>query len=168
LSRQDLGRLFRAHRHELQTYLTERLRDRDAAADLTQETFLRFAEQASGAAVTYDRSYLYRTAHNLSIDHVRRVIRHRTAAAAPEDLAQIAEDVPDPEQVAGARQRLDRLRAAVAALPERTRQVFVLHRIDELTYAETAARLGISESSVQKHLAKALQEILRRMRAGER
>jgi RNA polymerase sigma factor (sigma-70 family) len=159
----DLAGLFRAHRRELQAYLTERLRDGDVAADLTQETFLRFAEQGGGVAVN-DRAYLYRTAQNLFIDHARRVRRHRTEATALEDLAEIPEDVPDPEQVAGAREGLDRLREAVADLPVRTRQVFVLHRIEELTYSETAARLGISESSVQKHLAKALHHIMRRVR----
>ena len=41
----DLKRLFLAHRREIQAYLTERLRDADLAADLTQETFLRYAEQ---------------------------------------------------------------------------------------------------------------------------
>jgi RNA polymerase sigma factor (sigma-70 family) len=63
------------------------------------------------------------------------------------------------------RERLDRLRSVIQELPERTRQVFVLHRIEELTYGEVAARLGISESSVQKHLAKALQYVVQRLRS---
>lgn len=159
----DLRRLFLAHRRELQAYLTERLRDRDAAADLTQETFLRFAEQhAQAAVVVHDRSYLYRTARNLAIDHVRRGDRQRTESSANDDLADIPEDFPAVDRVVDARRRLDRLRAAVLELPERTRQIFVLHRIDGLTYGEVAARLGISESSVQKHLAKALRHVMRR------
>jgi RNA polymerase sigma-70 factor (ECF subfamily) len=158
----DLKRLFLAHRREVQAYLTRRLRDREVAADLTQETFLRFAEQGGQTAIVDGRSYLYRTARNLAIDHVRRAGRHKTDAVAHDDLAGIPEDRPGPERIIEGRQRLDRLRSIVEELPARTRQVFVLHRIQELTYGEVAERLGISESSVQKHLAMALQHVLQR------
>jgi len=156
----DLKQLFLAHRRELQAYLTRRLRDREIAADLTQETFLRFAEQGSRTTVVDDRSYLYRTATNLAIDHVRRIGRHRTDPTPYGDLAGIPEDQPGPEQIVDGRQRLNRLRAIVGKMPERTRQVFVLYRIEGLTYGEVAGRLGISVSSVQKHLAIALQHVL--------
>lgn len=158
----DLKRLFLEHRRELQTYLTRHLRDREIAADLTQETFLRFAEQGSRTTIVDDRSYLYRTAKNLAIDHVRRISRQRTDATTHDDLADIPEDRPDSEQILAGRQRLDRLRAVIEELPTRTRQVFVLNRIEGLTYSEVARRLGISVSSVQKDLTSALQHVLRR------
>ncbi|TAJ84774.1 RNA polymerase sigma factor [Reyranella sp.] len=158
----DLKRLFLAHRRELQTYLNRRLRDREMAADLTQETFLRFAEQGSRTTIVDDRSYLYRTARNLAIDHVRRIGRHRTDSTTHDDLADLPENLPGPEQIVDGRQRLDRLRTIVEGLPKRTRQVFVLNRIEGLTYSEIAGRLGISISSVQKHLASALQHVLQR------
>lgn len=158
--------LFLAHRRELQAYLTNKLKDAETAADLTQEAFLRYAEQntADGANVAHGRSYLYRTAHNLAIDHVRQKARQKTDASAHDDMADIADDQPTQEEQADARQKLDRLRAAVAELPERTRQIFVLNRIEGLSYAETAERLGISESSVQKHLARALLHVTQRLR----
>ena len=164
LKGKDLKRLFVAHRRELQAYLTVRLRDREMAADLTQETFLRFAEQGARSAVLHDRSYLYRTAQNLAIDHLRRANRHRTDSVAHEAIAEIPADLPGPEEITAGRERLDCLRAAIQELPERTRQIFVLHRLEELTYDQVADRLGISESSVQKHLAKALQHVMRRLK----
>jgi RNA polymerase sigma factor (sigma-70 family) len=164
LTGKDLRRLFLVHQRELSAYLSEKLRDRETAADLTQETFLRFAEQGGGAAILHDRSYLYRTAHNLAVDHVRQGERRRTDTTAHDDMADIAEDRPSLEDVIDARQRLSHLRAVVAELPQRTRQVFVLHRIEELTYGEVAARLGISESSVQKHLARALRHVMQRIK----
>ncbi len=160
----DLKSLFLAHRGELRAYLTGKLRNADLAADLTQEAFLRFAEQGPGAAILNDRSYLYRTAHNLAVDHLRQEERQRTDSLAHEDMADIAEEAPSPEASVEARRRLDLLRRTVGELPSRTRQVFVLNRIEGLTYPQTAQRLGISESSVQKHLAKALHHVMRRLK----
>jgi RNA polymerase sigma factor (sigma-70 family) len=161
----DLRRLFLIHQNELHAYLTRRLRDRDLASDLAQDIFIRLAERGPQRAVADDRSYLYRTARNLAIDHVRRVNRRRTDVTEHDDLADIPDHLPNAEEVMDTRERLDRLRPVIQELPERTRQVFVLHRIEELTYGEVAARLGISESSVQKHLAKALQYVVQRLRS---
>ncbi|MEZ2127591.1 MULTISPECIES: RNA polymerase sigma factor [unclassified Sinorhizobium] len=157
--------LFLAHRRELQAYLTKKLRDSDAAADLTQETFLRYAELGSsaGATVSNERSYLYRMAHNLAVDHARQRLRRKTDVTSDEDLTHIADDRPTLEDETDARQRLERLRQIVDELPELTRTIFILNRIDGLTYSQVAANLGISDSSVQKHLAKALLHVTRRL-----
>jgi RNA polymerase sigma factor, sigma-70 family len=163
----DIRRLFLAHRRELQAYLTRKLRDAETAADLTQETFLRFAEHKGGqaAAIVHERSYLYRTAHNLAVDHVRKQRREQTDCVANDDLTEIADDRPSQEQAAAGQSELDRVRAALLELPERTRQVFALARIEGLTYREVAERLEISDSSVQKHLAKAIKHVMQRLRS---
>ncbi|NTF44310.1 RNA polymerase sigma factor [Rhizobium rhizogenes] len=157
--------LFLAHRRELQAYLTRKLRDADTAADLTQETFLRYAELGSptGATIANERSYLYRTAHNLAVDHVRQRQRRKTDATSADDLASIADDRPTLEEEADGRQRLERLHEIVNELPELTRSIFTLNRMDGLTYAQVAIRLGISDSSVQKHLSRALSHITARL-----
>lgn len=159
-----LKRLFLTHFRELQAYLTERLRDPEVAADLTQETFLRYAERGGDAAIVHERSYLYRTAHNLAVDHIRQNASRRTDALAPEDMAHVPDEGPSVEAAASARQELERLRALIGDLPERTRRIFVLNRIEGLTYAQVARRMGISESSVQKHLAAALRHVMRHSR----
>lgn len=164
MAEKTLKGLFLAHRRELQIYLAEKLRDPETAADLTQETFLRYAEQGGGAAIAHDRSYLYRTARNLAIDHVRQTARRRTTTSSHEDMEHIRDDRPSLEDATDARQKLARLRDAIDELPERTQRIFTLARVDGLTYAEVADRLGISESSVQKHLAKALHHVMQRVR----
>lgn len=163
----DIKDLFLAHRYELQVYLTRKLGNPETAADLTQETFLRFAEYQSGnpaALVTHKRSYLYRMAHNLAVDHVRREKRERTDAVSDRELITLPDDVPSPERVVGGYDELTIVRNALLDLPERTRQVFALARIEGLTYHEVAEVLGISDSSVQKHLAKATKHVMRRLR----
>ena len=166
----DIKRLFLAHRRELQAYLTRKLGgDRDIAADLTQETFLRFAQQRSGhpaKAIAHERSYLYRTAHNLAVDHMVRESQDKTDAIPQGELVAIPDDTPSPEQATLQRNRLALVRAALLELPERTRQVFALARLEGLTYREVATRLEISDSSVQKHLAKATEHVMQRLRDG--
>lgn len=158
--------LFLAHRQELHAYLTNKLKDAETAADLTQEAFLRYAERksASDTNVTHDRSYLYRTAHNLAVDHVRQKTRQKTDSSTHDDMGGIADDQPTQEDQADARQKINQLQAVIDELPERTRQIFILNKIEGLSYTETAEQLGISESSVQKHLAKALLNVMQRLR----
>lgn len=166
MTNRTLKGLFLAHRRELLAYLTSRLRDPDVAADLTQEAFLRLAEQneKGSSSVEYARSYLYRTAHNLAIDHVRQKVRRKTDATPNDDMLDVADDRPSQEEATHSRQKLERLALIVKELPERTREVFVLNRVEGLNYAQTAECLGISESAVQKHLAKALLYVTQKMR----
>lgn len=167
MATRDLKGLFLAHRRELHAFLTRKLRDADIAADLTQETFLRLAEFREGnpaVAIAHERSYLYRTAHNLAVDHLRREGRARTEPVADHEIAEIPGDAPLPEQIVSGRDELGRIRKALLELPERTRQVFALARIEGLIYQDVADRLGISTSSVQKHLARATRHVMLRLR----
>jgi RNA polymerase sigma-70 factor (ECF subfamily) len=164
----DIKGLFLDHQRELQVFLTRKLRDAETAADLTQETFLRFAEHGQGgsaAAVTHARSYLYRTAHNLAVDHVRQQKREQTDVCPGDALAGIADESPLADRIVDGRSDLDRARQALLELPERTRQVFALTRLEGLTYRDVALRLEISDSSVQKHLAKAIAHVMQRLRS---
>ncbi len=167
MASKNIKELFLAYRHELQVYLTRKLHDADIAADLTQETFLKFAEYNRGnpaAVISHERSYLYRTAHNLAVDHIRKRQRERTDPTEAAALDAVADDTPLPDRQAGGRGDLAKVRAALDALPERTRRVFELTRVEGLTYRETAERLGISDSSVQKHLARAVKHVMQNLR----
>lgn len=167
MSGKDIRTLFLAHRQELQAYLAHKVRNGETAAELAQEVFLRFAEQgpAAQAAIAHPRSYLYRTAHNLAVDHIRRERLGRLDHLPDETVAGIPDERPSPERIAGSRSDVAAAREALLELPERTRQVFAMTRIDGLTYADVAKRLQISPSSVQKHLAQAVRHVMMRMRS---
>ncbi|WP_279525608.1 RNA polymerase sigma factor, partial [Pseudomonas aeruginosa] len=78
LAEQDLKALFLRHARQLQSYLLRKTRDPHLAADLAQESFLRLAEQRHKEPIEHVDAYLYRTAHNLTIDHYRQERRRRT------------------------------------------------------------------------------------------
>jgi RNA polymerase sigma-70 factor (ECF subfamily) len=164
LADKALTRLYAAHRRGIRAYLNNRLGNTAIADDLTQETFLRMVEGGGASIATNGRAWLYRTAHNLAVDHRRQETRRRTDAVDTAHLSAIPDETPAQDEAVAAREELDRLRDVLEELPERTQQVFVAVRIDGLTYSEAADSLGISDSSVQKHLSSAVHHVMQRMK----
>lgn len=148
--------LFRQYQRQLIHYLRRVVSDEDTAADLAQETYLRLASVPAAQRISYPRAFLFRTALNLAFDYVRRRKTQR-ALASPGNLAATLPTPQDsPEQAVFDRQRLALFRQTLEALPPRCREVFILHKVKGLSYAEIAARLGVSQSAVEKHLMRAL------------
>ncbi len=67
--------------------------------------------------------------------------------------------VADPERHVIGAQRLKRVMAAIDAMPPKRREVFLLHRVDDLTYAQIARRLDVSIKTVEKHFALAMRQL---------
>lgn len=161
--RPNLSIAFAAHGSELRRYLGRCLGDPHMASDLVQDAFVNVLERPD-IRIHDIRAYLYCIARNLLLNHQKQEARRRTQACPPEALAEIAADQPTPEEAVDSRLQLARIDALVRELPPRTQQIFVLNRIDGLTHAEVAGRLGVSESAVQKHLATAIAHMTRRLR----
>lgn len=159
----DLKIAFHTHGPELRNYLRGRLGDTHLASDLVQDTFLRVIERPE-TRIQDVRAYLYTIARNLLLNHRKQESRRRTDSVPHEWLGDIAADAPTPEEAADARLQLERLQRFIRELPARTQQIFVLNRVDGLTQPEVARALSISESSVQKHLAMAIQHVTQRLR----
>lgn len=141
---------------ELVAFLSRRVASRELAADLVQEFFVRLlAREGSVATIRHDRGFLYSSARHLASE-ARRSPRWRDAAPPGCEILAVAEPIPPPEATLAGRQDIDLLAATIAMLPARCREVFVLHRFEDLSYDEVAARLGISVSSVEKHMMRAL------------
>lgn len=150
--------LERYHR-ELLNFLSRQVNDRDTAADLAQESFLRvLSAQSSGQAVLDLRALLYRIARNLVIDQHRRseVRRHDDLDALPEDQHPPAPQHMQPEAQLASQQVIRAYVATIEALPERCREAFALHVFDECSHAQVAQHMGISVSMVEKHIVRAM------------
>ncbi|MCX5581680.1 RNA polymerase sigma factor [Kaistia terrae] len=140
---------------ELLRHVTRRLgRDADAG-DVIQDTFLRIQRIPAGAEIHNARSYLYRMADNQALDHLReRQSRQRYFSS--DEYVDPADDSPSPEAIVDYRQRLTLLQQAIAELPARQKEVFLLHKFDGFSHSEIAERLGITRSAVEKLVMKAL------------
>lgn len=128
---------------------------RATAADLVQELFIRLWRRKD-VQVEDLGQYMMRSARNLAIDHLRsQRTRQRTESALlPEQMIGAPRTVEDGHQ---ADHDLHQVDAALRALPERTRHVFLLNRIHGQSYSQIADALGISASAVEKHMMRALQ-----------
>lgn len=130
-------------------------RNSDEAEDLLHAAFLRLAEYRRENRVENPSAFVVRTAVNMKADEVRhRRVRNETGRDVA-DLVDISDDQPLQTEVLAARERLGRAQAGLARLSPRTREIFLMHRIDGLKYREIAERLGITVSAVEKHVAKA-------------
>jgi len=150
--------LERYHR-ELLNFLARQLSDRDAAADLAQESYARvLAVQHAGQTIVDVRALLYRTARNLLIDRHRRneVRRHEDIDALPEDQQPAAPTHLQPDEALASMQVGRAYVATIETLPPRCREAFVLHVFDGLTHAQVGQHMGISASMVEKHIVRAM------------
>ncbi|WP_151959207.1 RNA polymerase sigma factor, partial [Acinetobacter junii] len=147
--------VFQAQRARMEALVSRRVGCRATASDLVQELFLRFWRRPEVKVEALD-TYLLRCAGNLAIDHLRSEgSRERIAEAAlAVDEASMAHA---PEQAVEVDHDLQRIEAALRALPERTRQIFLLNRIHGCKYGEIAKAMQLSQSAVEKHMMRALE-----------
>jgi RNA polymerase sigma factor (sigma-70 family) len=132
--------------------------------DLVQEVLLRIQKRQPGAVVANVEGYLFEVAANVLIDRGRRDrTRRRSDHCELQELHHPVDDL-SPERVLQGRETVARAMAALNELPERTRQVFILVRFEEMSYKRVAQRLGVSVSAVEKHVMKALRHLHARLR----
>ena len=134
----------------------------EIAEELTQEAFARvYLAQAAG--LKSPGGFLLRVAHNLALDHVRRRQRVRIEPLGENAARWLRDESPSAEDRLAARQELDRVRVAVAELPPKCRQVFLLLRIEGLSYREIALEMGLSPTMVRKYAGRAFEHLQTRL-----
>ncbi|MFB4393437.1 RNA polymerase sigma factor [Pseudomonas sp. LS_2] len=147
--------VFLAQRGRMEALVSRRVGCRATASDLVQELFLRFWRRPQVKVEALD-TYLLRCAGNLAIDHLRSEgSRGRVAEGLLIDDEQTSAQAP--EQALEVDHDLRRIEAALLALPERTRQIFLLNRIHGCKYGDIAKAMQVSQSTVEKHMMRALE-----------
>ncbi|WP_284620660.1 RNA polymerase sigma factor [Aquabacterium humicola] len=133
--------------------LMRRGRTSDEADDLVQEAWVRLACYEKERDVVQPEAFLMRAALNLSID------AYRARASRGEELVidevELVDAAPTAEAIMLGRERIARLSVGLGRLSDRTRDIFLAHRIDGLSYQEIARQHRLSISAVEKHVAKA-------------
>lgn len=160
----DFEAFVRGQREELVRFLRRRTSVEEDAQDLAQESLIRLMRYR-GHAPTAWASLLYRIAINALNDRLRRARTHREAhhTALDPDIAELASPEPSHEQRMITQQELAVLQGVLLGLPLRCRQIYLLNRIEGMSYTEIAGHCGISVKAVEKHISKALRLLRARL-----
>lgn len=139
----------------LRRFVRRRVASREDAEDVIQEAFLRLLRYLADHEVENEERLLLAAAKNLAADSIRRRRTRDKTAIDYAVLAAAEQNCLTPEDEIYTQQRLHSVADALTLLPPRCREVFLLHRVDNLTYSQIAVRRGISMSAVEKHIARA-------------
>ena len=149
-----IATLYLDHLGEIRRFLFRKLACIDIASELANEVFVR--RMVTGSTVDNERTFLFRIAENLALDHFRAQAGTAGKFVDIDDCHDLASEVPGPERYVIARQQLRRLREAIDEFPPHCREVFVRHKFDGLLQKELAAEYGITVSAIEKLLVRAL------------
>lgn len=155
--------LVRRHQDRVFGFILRMLDARDEAMELTQDVFVK-AWQALPAWRPEARfsTWLLQIARNAALDQLRR---RRVVQFAPlDDGLDVADGAPGPEERYASRQRQARLEHALQRIAAEHREILLLREVEDLSYAELAAVLGIAEGTVKSRLARARAALLQHFR----
>ena len=159
----DLLQALTRHYDELVDGLRRRFGDRGFAREVVHEVCLRLLERPPEQPVQTPVAFLRHISHHAAIDRWRNDASRQALIdnqAEPPEAATTRTTLSAPELAVAWRQRQVRLLDTIRALPERSREVFILTQLYHLPQAEVAGHLDISRGMVARHLARALEDVL--------
>ena len=164
------ARLDARFRRPLMSYFLRRIHSRTEAEDLTQQVFVRLlaTTRTKLEAIDHAEGFVFTVAANLLKDRNRSsAVRYERPMPAldPDLITEIASEAVEdrhPERVLLARESLQGALKTLDALGERTRDIFILHRLENMKHRDIAELFGLSVSSVEKHVIKATVHLARK------
>ena len=147
--------LFDRYYDSIRNFLYYKSGSIEQAEDLTQEAFLILWKKRDNIDPDKVKSYLYTIANNLFLNEVK----HQKVVMKFNQQPVSSTSYETPQYLMEEDEFRSKLEAAIGALPEKNREVFLMNRIDKLTYKEIADRLGLSVKAVEKRMHRALQEL---------
>lgn len=155
--------LVRRHQDRVFGFILRMLDARDEAMELTQDVFVRAWQALPGwRPEARFSTWLLQIARNAAFDQLRR---RRVVQFAPlDDGLDVADGAPGPEERYASRQRQTRLEHALLRIAAEHREILLLREVEDLSYGELAAVLGVAEGTVKSRLARARAALLEHFR----
>ncbi|CAD0216660.1 ECF RNA polymerase sigma factor SigE [Rhizobium rhizogenes] len=160
----DMTTLYETEYDRLRSFVRRIVRNPDTAEDLVQQVFTNILG-SGGSSRPHNAAYVTQAVRNLALNYLRDSGRRAEMEIAGAVTDDIPDTKPSPEMIALYRSELRRLLKAIAQLPSRRRQAFVLNRIEGLSYDEIARHMDISRNTVITQVVAAMAELDRRLRA---
>ncbi len=147
------------HERALRGYLRRACRQASDVEDVLQDTYARTYAAARTERPTHVRAFVFRTARNILIDRARRAEIVAIDAIADIEAIPVSTYEADAEAILSSREELSALAHALDTLPPKCREVVALLKIEGCSQREVVERLGISASTVEKHVSKGLRRL---------
>lgn len=158
---ESIRTLYASSFDQLVGYLQARFRScPHQAKEIAQQAFEQIVTRKGRGPIDNLKAFLWRTAHNIAVSELRsqRVAdKYRTEARIM--LCSSTDQAQPPEKLLEAREQLKVVREVLRGMPENRRRAFILTRIEGLSFAEAALRLGMSKPAVSKHVARAVTDL---------
>ncbi len=152
------------HEPALRRWLQARLPQGLEPDDIVQETYSLLAGLADVSHILNPGAYLFTAAQSVVLQQIRRARIVSFETVAELERLDMERDEFDPERHALAGEELRRIASLILALPEKCRHAFVLRRVYGLSQREIAAKMGVSENTVEKHICKGLRMLMEQMK----
>lgn len=135
--------------------------NRPDAEEVAQALWFRIQQVGDDPPIIRKRAFLFRLASNLALDRRRSVVRQATVHQQVQTLLSEEDDAPGQDRIVDSIAVLERVRAAARQLPEPTRSIFRLNRFEGLSQKAVAERMGVSTTTVENHVRRALDALAR-------
>lgn len=152
------------HESSLKRFISRFMRGSHDVEDIAQEAFLRAYAVERGRVIELPKSFLFRIAKHVALSQLGKKSRQITDYIEETDDPSVIQSQGSAEEEVSARQLLGVHCEAVAELPPQCRQVYLLRKVHGLTHREISLQLGITVSTVEKHLIKAVERCERYVR----
>jgi RNA polymerase sigma factor (sigma-70 family) len=163
---QWFARAILPHEGALTRYLMRAWPNAADVPDLRQDIYVRIYRSAAHERPAHPRGFLFTIARNLLTDRIRRGRVVSIDYTQDLDPLNVLVDEISPEHRLSARQDLRRLSDALDALPERTRDVIWLRRVEGLSQREACVRLGMKEGTLESHMGRGVRALAKAVFGG--
>ena len=154
INEHDLKMLFDQYFESIRSFIYYKLGDIDAAEDIAQEAYIKFWEARNKVIKETAKTYLYTIANNLAMNYIKhnKVVLQFEQKQNKKD----GESETNPEFKMELNEFQKTLEETINQLPDKSKEVFLMNRMEGLTYAEISDRLDVSIKAIEKRMSKAL------------
>jgi RNA polymerase sigma-70 factor (ECF subfamily) len=153
LTPEEFRRVFDEWYKPVRNFIYYRCGDMELAEDMVQDSFIKLWENRDRLDRTTMKAYLYKIAQNNTINYRKR----QQLFFKFQRKGTVDRDFDTPEKLAEIAEYEEKLQAVIAMLPDGGREVFLMNRLEDLTYQEIADRLNLSVKAIEKRMSKVLK-----------
>ncbi len=155
--RETVSDSFRKNEGMLKTFISRFMYRPQDVDDIAQETFIRAFKAEKKGVIEHPKAYLYSVARNLALKELTKKSTKMTSFIEDSCSPEVLGSDENVEKQVGALEKLERVKIAIAELPPQCQRVFIMRKVYGFSHKEISQELGISVSTVEKHIVSGLK-----------